>query len=48
MDSKYFRYKKNGKPYGWGQNFYPNGGYYEGSFVDGIPHGFGRLIMSNG
>ena len=39
---------QNGKPNGWGKNNYPNGGYYEGSFVDGIPHGSGRFIMENG
>lgn len=35
-------------PHGLGKNYYPNGGVYEGSFVDGVPHGYGRFIMPNG
>lgn len=38
----------NGKPHGYGKNYYPNGGYYEGTFFNGLPHGFGRFINANG
>ena len=47
MESIYF-FTKNGVPHGYGKNFYPNGGIFEGSFLDGVPHGYGRFIMANG
>ena len=47
MESKFFIIQQ-GKPNGWGKSFYPNGGYYEGSFIDGLADGCGRLIMPNG
>ena len=38
----------NNKPHGFGRNFYPSGGLYEGSFTSGLPNGYGRFVNANG
>lgn len=35
---------RDGRPYGKGRMFFPDGSIFTGLFFDGVPHGEGRMI----
>ena len=39
---------RDGRPYGKGRMFFPDGSIFTGLFFDGVPHGEGRMITKQG